>query len=150
MNDTNAKRTPADFDSKAFLQTLTHRPGVYRMFDANGQVIYVGKARDLKKRVSSYFGSKAHHPKTMALMAQTCDVQITVTGSEKEALLLELNFIKEYQPHFNVLLRDGKGYPYIHVSTDKDYPGFGFHRRCARADRRRPRPCLSHLGGPAA
>ncbi|MDP6436749.1 MAG: excinuclease ABC subunit UvrC [Gammaproteobacteria bacterium] len=122
MNDKSA------FDQKSFLQTLTHKPGVYRMLDAEGAVIYVGKARDLKKRVSSYFGSKAHHPKTMALMAQTHDVQITVTGSEKEALLLELNLIKEHQPYFNVLLRDGKGYPYIHVSTDREFPAFEFHR----------------------
>jgi excinuclease ABC subunit C len=120
--------SPANFDSTAFLKTLTHKPGVYRMLDAEQKVIYVGKARDLKKRVASYFGSKAHHPKTMALMAQTCDVQITITGTEKEALLLELNLIKEYQPHFNVLLRDGKGYPYIHVSTDQPFPRFEFHR----------------------
>ncbi|MBS94220.1 MAG: excinuclease ABC subunit C [Chromatiales bacterium] len=116
------------FDQESFLNSLTHKPGVYRMVDGEGAVIYVGKARDLKKRVSSYFGSKAHHPKTMALMAQTRDVQITVTGSEKEALLLELNLIKEHQPYFNVLLRDGKGYPYIHVSTDKEFPAFEFHR----------------------
>jgi excinuclease ABC subunit C len=118
----------AEFDKKSFLASLTHRPGVYRMLDAGGTVIYVGKARDLKKRVSSYFGSKAHHPKTMALMDKTADVQITVTASEKEALLLELNLIKEHQPYFNVLMRDGKGYPYIYVSTDQKYPRFSFHR----------------------
>ncbi len=116
------------FDKVSFLANLTHRPGVYRMLDAGGNVIYVGKARDLKKRVGSYFGSKAHHPKTMALMEKACDVQITVTPSEKEALLLELNLIKEHQPHFNVLMRDGKGYPYIYISTDQDYPRFSFHR----------------------
>jgi len=116
------------FDKASFLANLTHRPGVYRMLDAGGTVIYVGKARDLKKRVSSYFGSKAHHPKTMALMEKTHDVQITVTASEKEALLLELNLIKQHQPHFNVLMRDGKGYPYIYISTDQDYPRFSFHR----------------------
>jgi excinuclease ABC subunit C len=116
-----------DFDADAFLQTLTHRPGVYRMLDADGTVIYVGKARDLKKRVASYFGSKAHHPKTMALMERARRVEVTVTASEGEALLLELNLIKQHQPYFNVLLRDGKGYPFIHVSADA-YPRFSFHR----------------------
>ena len=102
---------PKGFDKDQFLTTLTHRPGVYRMLNEDGTVIYVGKARDLKKRVSSYFGSKAHHPKAMALMAKTRDVRFTVTASEEEALLLERNLIKEHQPYFNVLMRDGKGYP---------------------------------------
>ena len=122
-----------EFDAKAFLKTLTHKPGVYRMLDANGDVLYVGKARDLKKRVSSYFGSKAHHPKTMALMNQTERVEITVTGSDKEALLLELNLIKQHQPYYNVLLRDGKGYPFIHISTDQPFPRFSFHRGARKA-----------------
>jgi excinuclease ABC subunit C len=117
-----------NFNAETFLQTLTHRPGVYRMLDEEGTVIYVGKARDLKKRVSSYFGSKAHHPKTMALMQRARNVEVTVTASEGEALLLELNLIKQHQPYFNVLLRDGKGYPFIHVSTTDKYPRFSFHR----------------------
>ena len=121
-------RMADEFDKDQFLASLTHRPGVYRMLDEEGTVIYVGKARDLKKRVSSYFGSKAHHPKTMALMAQTRDVQYTITASEKEALLLELNLIKEHQPYFNVLMRDGKGYPYIYVGTHEKFPRFAFHR----------------------
>lgn len=116
------------FDSRAFLATLTHRPGVYRMLDEKDTVIYVGKARDLKKRVASYFGSQAHHPKTMALMERTRRVEVTVTASEREALLLELNLIKKHQPYFNVLLRDSKGYPFIHVSTFEKYPSFSFHR----------------------
>jgi excinuclease ABC subunit C len=116
------------FDAETFLQNLTHRPGVYRMLDEEGTVIYVGKARDLKKRVSSYFGSTAHHPKTMALMERARNVEVTVTASEGEALLLELNLIKQHQPYFNVLLRDGKGYPFIHVSTTDKYPRFSFHR----------------------
>ena len=118
----------SSFDAEAFLRTLTHRPGVYRMLDEEGTVIYVGKARDLKKRVSSYFGSKAHHPKTMALMERARKVEVTVTASEGEALLLELNLIKQHQPYFNVLLRDGKGYPFIYVSTADKYPRFSFHR----------------------
>ncbi|TDJ42880.1 MAG: excinuclease ABC subunit UvrC, partial [Gammaproteobacteria bacterium] len=116
------------FNAETFLQTLTHRPGIYRMLDEKGTVIYVGKARDLKKRVASYFGSKAHHPKTMALMQRTRNVEVTVTASEGEALLLELNLIKQHQPYFNVLLRDGKGYPFIHVSTADKFPRFSFHR----------------------
>jgi excinuclease ABC subunit C len=121
------------FDAQAFLQTLTHKPGVYSMLDESGQVLYVGKAKDLKKRVSTYFGSKAHHPKTMALMSQTERVEITVTASEKEALLLELNLIKQHQPYYNVLLRDGKGYPFIHISTTQSYPRFSFHRGARKA-----------------
>ncbi len=103
------------------------------MLDESGQVLYVGKAKDLKKRVATYFGSKAHHPKTMALMGQTDRVEITVTASEKEALLLELNLIKQHQPYYNVLLRDGKGYPFIHVTTKQPYPRFSFHRGARKA-----------------
>ena len=116
------------FDIRAFLANLTHRPGVYRMLDASGTVIYVGKARDLRKRVSSYFSGKAHDSKTMALVERVSHVEVTVTASEREALLLELNLIKEHQPYFNVLLRDGKGYPFIHVNTHEDFPRFSFHR----------------------
>jgi excinuclease ABC subunit C len=116
------------FDSDQFLRGLSHRPGVYRMLDGEGRVLYVGKARDLKKRVSSYFGKKAHHPKTQALMNSAASVEVTVTGTEREALLLEYNCIKEHQPHFNVLLRDGKGYPYIHVATELEFPRIEFHR----------------------
>ncbi len=117
-----------EFDPKRFLSTLSHRPGIYRMLGRDGTVLYVGKARDLKKRVASYFGSKAHHPKTQALMNRTVEVEVTVTGTEREALLLEYNLIKAHQPHFNVLLRDGKGYPYIHVSIEHEFPAFEFHR----------------------
>ena len=117
-----------EFDAENFVRNLTHRPGVYRMLDRSETVIYVGKARDLKKRIGSYFGSKAHHPKTAALMQQTQRIEVTITSSEKEALLLELNLIKQHQPYYNVLLRDGKGYPFIHISTDQAYPRFSFHR----------------------
>jgi excinuclease ABC subunit C len=117
-----------DFEPEEFLRHLTQRPGVYRMLDAQGKVIYVGKARNLKHRVSSYFGSKAHHPKTLALMQHTGHVEITVTRTEEEALLLEYNLIKEHKPRFNVLLRDDKSYPYIHVTTQQKYPMFEFHR----------------------
>ncbi len=121
------------FDSKAFLASLTHRPGVYRMLAGEHTVLYVGKARDLRKRVSTYFGSKAHHPKTQALMAQTERVEVTVTGTEQEALLLEYNLIKEYHPRFNVVLRDDKSYPWIYVSTQQEFPRFEFHRGSRKA-----------------
>jgi excinuclease ABC subunit C len=121
------------FDSKAFLASLTHRPGVYRMLTGEGTVLYVGKARDLRKRVSTYFGSKAHHPKTQALMAQAERVEVTVTGTEQEALLLEYNLIKAHHPRFNVVLRDDKSYPWIYVSTQQEFPRFEFHRGSRRA-----------------
>jgi excinuclease ABC subunit C len=121
------------FDSKAFLASLTHRPGVYRMLAGEGTVLYVGKARDLRKRVASYFGSKAHLPKTQALMAQTVRVEVTVTGTEQDALLLEHNLIKEHRPRYNVVLRDDKSYPWIYVSTEQEFPRFEFHRGARKA-----------------
>jgi len=120
------------FDHRRFLASLTHRPGVYRMIGDGQSVLYVGKAKDLRKRVSTYFGSKAHHPKTQALMGQTLRVEVTVTGTEQEALLLEYNLIKEHRPRFNVVLRDDKSYPWIHVSTGQEFPRFEFHRGARR------------------
>jgi excinuclease ABC subunit C len=123
----------AEFNPDRFLKSLTHRPGVYRMLDEQGTVLYVGKARDLKRRVASYYGSKAHHPKTQALMNRAASVDVTVTETEREALLLEYNLIKEYKPRFNVLLRDDKSYPYIYVSSEQEFPRFEFHRGSRRA-----------------
>jgi len=116
------------FDSKSFLRTLTHRPGVYRMLDARHKVIYVGKARDLKKRVSSYFHRTQTSAKTAAMIQLVDRLEVTVTNTEAEALLLEYNLIKQHKPKFNVLLRDDKSYPYIYVSTDHPYPRLRFHR----------------------
>ncbi len=99
------------FDAKAFLKTVTSQPGVYRMYDAGGTVIYVGKAKDLKKRLSSYFRSNLASRKTEALVALIAQIDVTVTHTETEALLLEHNYIKLYQPRYNVLLRDDKSYP---------------------------------------
>ena len=116
------------FDGKAFVKRLGNTPGVYRMLDAEGKVLYVGKARDLKKRVDSYFNRSALAPKTQALIAQTHHMEVTVTHTENEALILENNLIKEFRPRYNVLFRDDKSYPYIFVSTAHGYPRLGFHR----------------------
>jgi len=124
--------TTAQFDVKTFLRTLTHAPGVYRMVDRDARVIYVGKARDLKRRVSSYFRAPSQlSEKTRALMARAAAVEITATHTETEALLLENTLIKRHQPHYNVLLRDGKGYPYIHLSAAR-FPRLSFYRGARR------------------
>lgn len=121
-----------DFDPKAFLKTLTSRPGVYRMINADGEVIYVGKARNLLKRVGSYFTRSAASPKTQAMVSQIANIEVTVTRNENEALILENNLIKELRPRYNVLLRDDKSYPYIYVSADA-FPRLAFHRGAKRA-----------------
>jgi len=94
-----------EFDAKSFLKTLPSRPGVYRMFDEAGQALYVGKAKNLKNRVSSYFRTTALDSKTMALVARIADIQTTVTTSETEALLLEQSLIKEFRPPYNIVFR---------------------------------------------
>lgn len=120
------------FDAKAFLKTVTSQPGVYRMYDAGGTVIYVGKAKDLKKRLSSYFRSNLASRKTEALVAQIQQIDVTVTHTETEALLLEHNYIKLYQPRYNVLLRDDKSYPFIFLSGDT-HPRLAMHRGAKHA-----------------
>ncbi len=115
------------FDSKSFLATLTSQPGVYRMLDAEGKIIYVGKARNLKKRVASYFSAKPQTAKTMAMVAQIHSMEVTVTASEIDALLLECNLIKQQRPRYNVMLRDDKSFPYIHLSAHT-FPRLSFYR----------------------
>ncbi len=116
------------FDSKAFLKHVTGKPGIYRMYNAEGKVLYVGKARNLKKRLQSYFRATGLSPKTELLVSQIADVDVTVTHTESEALLLENNLIKEYRPRYNVLLRDDKSYPYIYISDKDRYPRIDLHR----------------------
>ncbi|UQY45625.1 excinuclease ABC subunit UvrC [Erwinia sp. PK3-005] len=120
------------FDAKSFLKTVTSQPGVYRMYDSGGTVIYVGKAKDLKKRLSSYFRSNLASRKTEALVANIDHIDVTVTHTETEALLLEHNYIKLYQPRYNVLLRDDKSYPYIFLSGDP-HPRLAIHRGAKHA-----------------
>jgi excinuclease ABC subunit C len=116
------------FEPAAVLRHLTHRPGVYQMIDRNGVVIYVGKARDLQRRVGSYFSGRAKDAKTMAMVRLIADVQVTVTRTESEALMLEYNLIKRHKPRFNVVLRDDKSYPYIYVNTEHEFPRLAFYR----------------------
>ena len=117
------------FDPKPFLANLSQRPGVYRMIAANGEVLYVGKARNLKNRVSTYFtGSRAHAAKTMAMVSQIANIEVTATASETEALLLEYNLIKRHRPRYNVTLRDDKSFPYLYITTEQDYPRISFYR----------------------
>ncbi len=123
---------PEGFDHRAFLKGLTQHPGVYQMLDADEKILYVGKAKNLKNRVSSYFRKSGLSAKTAALVARIASVQVTVTRSETEALLLEQNLIKAQRPPYNILLRDDKSYPYIFVSSDEDYPRLAFHRGAKR------------------
>jgi len=122
-----------EFDHKSFLDTLTSRPGVYRMHSEDDTILYVGKARNLNKRVSSYFRSSGLAPKTKALMKQVANITVTVTHTETEALILENNLIKEFLPRYNILLRDDKSYPYLYLSTQQDFPRLGFHRGARKA-----------------
>ncbi|WP_285162974.1 excinuclease ABC subunit UvrC [Shewanella goraebulensis] len=118
---------PSSFNSKLFLKTVSSSPGVYRMYDDKGEVIYVGKAKDLKKRLSSYFRANLPNVKTQALVARIANVDVTLTHSETDALLLENDYIKQYMPKYNVLLRDDKSYPYILLSGHK-HPRLAYHR----------------------
>ena len=122
----------SEFDAKAFLKIVTQEPGVYRMYDDSETLIYVGKAKNLKKRLSSYFRDTVSSRKTEALVKNIAKIEVTVTTTETEALILEHNFIKQYQPRYNVLLRDDKSYPYLFLSADK-HPRLAMYRGAKHA-----------------
>ncbi len=121
------------FDSRHFLATVTEAPGVYRMLDEHGETLYVGKARRLKARLASYFRG-ALNAKTQALVARIADIQVTVTNSETEALLLEQTLIKEQRPPYNILLRDDKSYPFVFVTDRHPFPALEYKRARTRHD----------------
>jgi excinuclease ABC subunit C len=123
-----AATPPTHFDAKVFVDSLPGRPGVYRMLDRDGQILYVGKARNLKNRVASYFQPSNVQPKVQALIAKTANMEVTITNSETEALLLEYNLIKKHRPRFNVVLRDDKSFPYLHLETNHEFPRLNFYR----------------------
>jgi len=119
---------PTDFDIQGFLATLTQKPGIYKMLNAKSEVIYIGKAKNLKKRVSSYFGSKDAGPKQRVMIGHVRSIEVTMTRTEGEALLLESQFIKRYKPRYNICLRDDKSYPHIYITTHQKFPRVGFYR----------------------
>ncbi|MEO0435333.1 MAG: excinuclease ABC subunit UvrC [Pseudomonadota bacterium] len=123
-----ASTTGTDFEPKEFLSTLTSRSGVYQMYGEGGELLYVGKAKNLKNRVGSYFRNSGLNGKTVALVMRIRDIQVTVTSSEADALLLEQNLIKAHKPPYNILLRDDKSYPYIFLSSEDEFPRLAFHR----------------------
>jgi excinuclease ABC subunit C len=120
------------FDPRPVLRGLGHRPGVYRMLGVEGEILYVGKSRDLKKRVSSYFRGTPRPGKTGFLVSQVRAIEVTVTRTEAEALVLENTLIKAHRPRFNVLLKDDKSYPYIRLDTSHAFPRLSFYRGSPR------------------
>ncbi|MEO7774570.1 MAG: excinuclease ABC subunit UvrC [Steroidobacteraceae bacterium] len=117
----------AGFDPRHYVASLPQRPGVYRMYGGTEELLYVGKAASLKDRVGSYFHNSRQAPKVEALVKQITHIEVTVTGSEAEALLLEFNLIKEHRPRFNIILRDDKSFPYIQLVTH-EFPRLAFYR----------------------
>ncbi|MGZ8095799.1 MAG: excinuclease ABC subunit UvrC, partial [Methylosarcina sp.] len=116
------------FDVKGFIKNLTTRPGIYKMLNEEGEIIYIGKAKNLKNRVSSYFKNQSASIKQQTMVAKIAAIEVTVTHTEGEALLLESQMIKRYKPRYNICLRDDKSYPYIFLSSTQDFPQISFHR----------------------
>ncbi len=131
---------------KALIMSLPPKPGIYRMLNGKGEVLYVGKAHNLRKRVQSYFRASGLAARVLLLMQQAQNIEITVTHTETEALLLENNLIKTLHPRFNILLRDDKSYPYIFVADNQEYPRIGFHRGAKREKGRYFGPYPSSFG----
>ena len=124
----------SEFDAEEFIATLPQVSGTYQMLDASGERLYIGKAKDLRKRITSYFRKSGLSYKTKSMVNQIADIRITVTGTEAEALLLENNLIKKYMPRYNVLLRDDKSYPYIYVSDAEQFPRIAFYRGARKSN----------------
>ena len=118
----------SSFDHKTFLQHVGQTPGIYQMFDAEGVILYVGKAKNLKNRLASYFRSAGMSIKTTSMMQKVVDIQVTVTHTENEALILESNLIKQHKPRYNILLRDSKSYPFIQIDDSHEFPRLSFYR----------------------
>jgi len=125
----------SQFDPKTFLKTLTSRPGVYRMLDEEGKLLYVGKAKDLKRRVSSYF-TRSLNMRIQSMVSQIKGIEVTVTHTEAEALILENTLIKSLKPRYNILLRDDKSHPYIYLSSNQQFPRLTWHRGAKSGDGR--------------
>jgi excinuclease ABC subunit C len=131
----NVDAIPANtlkFDAKSFVEALPLKPGVYRMLDEDGEILYVGKAKSLRNRVGSYFQPGNVQPKVVALIARTANMEVTITNSDTEALLLELNLIKKHKPRFNIILRDDKSFPFLHFSTQHEFPALALYRGSRR------------------
>ena len=123
-----AKQEPGPFDGKAFAARLPTRPGIYLMRDGKGEPLYVGKAANLRKRVASYFDARPKIDRIMRMVARIQQIEVSLTRTEGEALLLENEWIKSLRPRYNILLRDDKSYPWIVLTTDHDFPRIAFHR----------------------
>ncbi|MDQ7091334.1 MAG: excinuclease ABC subunit UvrC [Methylococcales bacterium] len=119
-------------DADIFLKNLTQLPGIYKLFNHQGEIIYIGKAKNLKKRISSYFNLATASAKQQRMVANTVTIEVTITHTEGDALLLESQQIKRYQPRYNICLRDDKSYPYIFISTAHKFPQISSHRGAKR------------------
>ena len=128
MEDVDLKQSPVDFDGKKFARRLSAGPGVYLMRDSEGVALYVGKAANLRKRVSSYFDARPKIERIMRMVARIQSIEVSLTRTEAEALLLENEWIKSLKPRYNVLLRDDKSYPWVMLGTDHEFPRIAFHR----------------------
>ncbi|MDE0508671.1 MAG: GIY-YIG nuclease family protein, partial [Gammaproteobacteria bacterium] len=120
------------FDHESYITGLTRRPGVYQMHDSAGKVIYIGKAANLRNRVRSYFRGTALNARSLAMINKVANIEVTVTDSETEALLLEQSLIKQSRPTYNIQLRDDKSYPYILLTDHQDFPRLSFYRGSRR------------------